>query len=242
MPWQGISTAPIAELAASVSRAESLGYPQNAFNRAMTYFMQIWVRLEAGQIEEAITLVAGLRRLSEQSGLDLWRFVGATEHVTVKAVAALTAGADAATLAAGAHNIAARVDGVAIHRPQRLSDVPRCGDRPTVDRRRRSGSGQDPIGHVTAARGGDGYAFRGRRADAPARAHLRRTTRSAGPHWTTHWPLRASRVRRCSNCVACSIISIWMPAGSRAELAAVVERIPDGARWPELARAERILS
>ena len=98
------------ELAASVSRAESLGYPQNAFNRAMTYFMEIWVRLEAGQVHEAGALVAGLRRLSEESGLDLWRLVSATEHATVKSVAALTAGADAATLAGGAANIAGRVD------------------------------------------------------------------------------------------------------------------------------------
>jgi class 3 adenylate cyclase/tetratricopeptide (TPR) repeat protein len=100
-----------AALAESVRRCEGLGFPQNAHNRAHTYFMEIWVCLEAGQIEEASSLVALLRQLSEQSGLDLWQWVGRTEHATVKGLAALAAGADAATLAARAENLTRRVDG-----------------------------------------------------------------------------------------------------------------------------------
>ena len=87
-----------AELAESFRRCDGLGFPQNAYNRANTYFMEIWVRLESGQTAEAATLVAGLRQLSEQSGLDVWQLVGRTEGATVKALAALGAGADAATL------------------------------------------------------------------------------------------------------------------------------------------------
>ena len=100
-----------AELAESVRRCDGLGFPQNAYNRARTYFVEIWLCLEAGQIEEAATLVAGLRRLSEQSGLDYWRGIGATEHATVKALAALSADADAATLMARAEKLALWVDG-----------------------------------------------------------------------------------------------------------------------------------
>ena len=100
-----------AELAESIRRCEGLGFPQNAHNRAHTYFMEIWVRLESGRISEAANLVAGLRQLSEQSGLDLWQWVGRTQHATVKALAALDAGADAATLMARAENLAQRVDG-----------------------------------------------------------------------------------------------------------------------------------
>jgi class 3 adenylate cyclase/tetratricopeptide (TPR) repeat protein len=99
------------DIAEAVRRSDSLGYPQNAYNRAFTFFTEIWVCVEAGQLAEAATLIAGLRELSEQSGLDLWRLVGATEHATVKALAALGAGADAATLMAGAEKIALRVDG-----------------------------------------------------------------------------------------------------------------------------------
>jgi class 3 adenylate cyclase/tetratricopeptide (TPR) repeat protein len=100
-----------AEIAEAVRRSDALGYPQNAYNRAFTYFVEIWVRVEAGQLSEAAALVADLRQLSEQSGLDLWRLVGATEHATVKALAAMHAGADADTLLAVADKIAVRVDG-----------------------------------------------------------------------------------------------------------------------------------
>ena len=98
------------ELTEAVRRCDGLGYPQNGYNRAHTYFKQIWVALEAGQLEEAAALAAGLRRCADESGLDLWRFVSATEHAAVKAVAALNAGADAPTLAALAANIATRID------------------------------------------------------------------------------------------------------------------------------------
>jgi class 3 adenylate cyclase/tetratricopeptide (TPR) repeat protein len=100
-----------AELAASFRRCDALAFPQNAHNRAHTYFMEIWVRLESGQISEAATPVAALRRQSEQSGLDLWQWVGRTQHATVKALAALGAGADAAALTARAENLARHVDG-----------------------------------------------------------------------------------------------------------------------------------
>jgi class 3 adenylate cyclase/tetratricopeptide (TPR) repeat protein len=100
-----------AELAESVRRCDDLGFPQNAHNRAHTHFMEIWVRLESSQISEAATAVADLRTQSEQSGLDLWQWVGRTEHATVKALAALDAGADAATLTARAENLARHVDG-----------------------------------------------------------------------------------------------------------------------------------
>ena len=99
------------ELAASLSRCDELGFPQNAYNRAHTYFVDIWVRLETGQFAEAATRVAELRQLSEQSGLDLWQLVGATQHSTVKALNALAAGADTAALCAAAEKIAKRVDG-----------------------------------------------------------------------------------------------------------------------------------
>jgi class 3 adenylate cyclase/tetratricopeptide (TPR) repeat protein len=100
-----------ADIAEAVRRSDGLGYPQNAYNRAFTYFVEIWVCLEASQLSQAATLIAGLRQLSEQSGLDLWLQVGATEHATVKALTALGAGADAATLIARAEKIALRVDG-----------------------------------------------------------------------------------------------------------------------------------
>jgi class 3 adenylate cyclase/tetratricopeptide (TPR) repeat protein len=100
-----------AELAESIVRCDELEFPQNAYNRGHTYFVAIWICLESGRLDEAAELVADLRRLGEQSGLDVWRAVGATEHVTVKALAALHSGAGAAELMAKVDKIAFFVDG-----------------------------------------------------------------------------------------------------------------------------------
>ena len=178
-----------AELAESVRRCDGLGFPQNAHNRAHTYFMEIWVRLESGQIPEAAVRIAELRRHSEQSGLDLWRWVGATEHATVKALAALGADADAATLMARAEKVARHVDGSRHIQLNSLSDVSRRGHRPPADRRGPAGAGTRTIGDGAAARRRDGNALPRRRADAAARSHLHRT---AG---TPQRPGRRARVR-----------------------------------------------
>lgn len=100
-----------AALAESHGRCDGLAFPRNAHNRAHTYFMEIWVRLECGQLDRAGDLVARLRRHSKQSGLDLWRFVGACEDATVKALRALTEPFDADLLAERAEKLAQRVDG-----------------------------------------------------------------------------------------------------------------------------------
>ncbi|BBZ46134.1 ATP-binding protein [Mycobacterium parmense] len=100
-----------AHLAESARRCDALTFPQNVHNRAHTLFAQIWVKLESDRPADAAALVAELRRQSEESGLDLWRLVGATQHATVKALAALDADADAATLTLCAEKLARLVDG-----------------------------------------------------------------------------------------------------------------------------------
>ncbi|MGV0603715.1 adenylate/guanylate cyclase domain-containing protein [Mycolicibacterium sp. XJ1904] len=100
-----------AKLAASVRHCESLGFPLNAFNRAHTYFTQVWVAMEAGQLGEAAVLAVEMRRFTEESGLDLWRMVAAAQHNTVKGLTALGAGADPDTLTVRAQKIARFVDG-----------------------------------------------------------------------------------------------------------------------------------
>ena len=98
------------DLTKSARRSDDLGYPKGDFGRAHTYFAGIWSCLEIEDTEQAATLVAALRSLSERAGLDMWQFVGRTEHATVKALAALNGGADRDTLFACAQNIALRVD------------------------------------------------------------------------------------------------------------------------------------
>ena len=228
-----------AELAESVRRCDGLGFPQNAHNRAHTYFMEIWVCLEAGQIEEASTLVARLRQLSEQSGLDLWRWVGRTEHATVKALAALAAGADVATLTDQAENLAHRVDGSRfIHLNSYLTfhdaiigrlliaagQLEKGRERLELALRHAEETGM----HFHDA---ELLRLRSHTLTGPRERHkaLAEALEFARHQGATLFELR------------CLLDVFDLDDGDRSELADVVHRFPGDGRWPEYERAQRIL-
>jgi class 3 adenylate cyclase len=230
-----------AELAESVRRCEHLEFPQNAHNRAHTYFMEIWVRLESGQISEAATLVAELRKQSEQSGLDLWRLVGAAQHATAKALAALGAGADAATLTAGAGKIAQIVDG---SRLLNLNSYLTFHD--AVIGRLLVAAGQPEKARERlelALRHAEetGMCFQ----DAElmrVRAHT-----LADPQERRHALAAALELARRQGAILfelrCLLDSFdLLGNGDRTELADAVHRFDGDDRWPEVGRARRILS
>ena len=230
-----------AELAESIRRCAGLGFPQNAHNRAHTYFMEIWVRLETGQIEEAAILIAELRLLSEQSGLDLWRLVGATEHATVKALAALGAGADAATLTARAEKVVRLVDGsrllhlnsyltfhdaivgrllIAAGRPEEA--------RERLDMALRHAEETGMHFHDAELMRLRAHTFTERQSSHSALAAALEFARHQG---ATLFELR------------CLLDSFdLLGDGDRSELADAVRRFSGDGRWPESARAQRILS
>ena len=230
-----------AELAESVRRCDGLGFPQKAHNRAHTYFMEIWVRLESGQISEAATLVARLRQLSEQSGLDLWQWVGRTEHATVKALAALGADADAATLTAGAEKISLRVDG---SRLMHLNSYLTFHD--AVIGRLLIAAGQPEkarerlemaLGHAeeTGMHFHDAELMR-LRAHTLAERQSRHEALTAALEFARHQGAALFELR-------CLLDFFDLVGdGDRFELAEVVRRFAGDTRWPELARAQRILS
>jgi tetratricopeptide (TPR) repeat protein len=229
------------ELADSVRRCEGLGFPQNAHNRAHTYFMEIWVCLEAGQIEEASTLVALLRQLSEQSGLDLWQWVGRTEHATVKALAALAAGADAATLAARAENLTLRVDG---SRLLKLNSYLTFHD--AIIGRLLIAAGQPEKARERlemALRHSEETGMRFQEAELlRLRAHTltdpqeRRDALAAALEFARHQGATLFELR-------CLLDSFDLRGdGDRSELADVCRRFRGDARWPEFARSQLILS
>ena len=230
-----------AELAESVRRCDGLGFPQNAHNRAHTYFMEIWVCLEAGQIEEASTLVARLRQLSEQSGLDLWQWVGRTEHATVKALAALAAGVDGATLTARAENLAQRVDGSRfIHLNSYLTFHDAIIGRLLI------AAGQSEKARERlelALRHAEETGMRFHDAELMrVRAHTftepdaRRAALAAALELARHQGATLFELR-------CLLDSFdLLGDGNRSELAGLISRFPGDARWPEFARAQEILS
>jgi class 3 adenylate cyclase/tetratricopeptide (TPR) repeat protein len=230
-----------AELAASFQRCEGLGFPQNVHNRAHTYFMEIWVRLESGQISEAATVVADLRRQSEQSGLDLWRWVGRTEHATVKALGALDAGADAATLTARAENLARHVDG---SRLIQLNSYLTFHD--AVVGRLLIAAGQPEkarerldmaLRHAeeTGMHFEDAELLR-MRAHTFTEPDARRAALAAALELARHQGATLFELR-------CLLDSFdLLGDGDRAELAGLISRFPGDTRWAEFARAQEILS
>lgn len=230
-----------AEFDHALRRCEELGFPRNAHNRAHTLYMQTWVSLEAGRLERAATLVARLRDLSEQSGLDLWQWVGRTQHATVKALAALAGDADAASLAEQAEKLAYRVDA---SRRMSLNSYLTFHDgvigrllvaagRPEKARERLDLS----LRHAqeTGMRFNDAEALRVR-AHTFAERQERRTALAEAIQCARRQGATLFELR-------CVIDSFdLLGEGSRSQLAEVVRRFSGAAQWPELERARQILS
>jgi hypothetical protein len=230
-----------AELAESVRRCDHLEFPQNAHNRAHTYFMEIWIRLESGQISKAAALVAELRRQSEQSGLDLWRLVGAAQHATAKGLAALDAGADPATLTARAGKIAQIVDG---SRLLNLNSYLTFHD--AIIGRLLIAAGQPAKarerlemallhGQETGMRFQDAELMR-LRAHTFTDPNDRRSALAAALEFARHQSATLFELR-------CLLDSFdLLGEGDRSELADVCRRFRGDARWPEFTRSQLLLS
>jgi tetratricopeptide (TPR) repeat protein len=230
-----------AELAESARRCEGLGFPQNVYNRAHVNFATIWLCLEAGQIEEAAAAVADLRLLSEQSGFDLWRGVSATQHATVKGLAALSAGADPATLIARAEKIAAWVDGsrqlhlniyLTFHDAV-IGRLLMAAGQPQKARERLEWA----LRHAeeTGMHFHDAELMRVR-AHTFTERQKQREALAAALEFARHQGATLFELR-------CLLDSFdLLGDGDRSELADAVRRFPGDARWPEFARAQRILS
>ena len=80
-----------AELAQVAHRVEGLGFPQGPFSAAFARFVEIWLRIEAGQLDRAAVLAADLIEQAERHGFDAWRLWGGTQQATVSALVALGA-------------------------------------------------------------------------------------------------------------------------------------------------------
>ena len=80
-----------AELAQAARRAEQLGFPQGPFSLAHVRSAEVWLPIEAGQLDRAAVLAAELSELAERHGFDMWRLAGATQQASVSTLAALGA-------------------------------------------------------------------------------------------------------------------------------------------------------
>ena len=229
-----------AEMAEAFTRSDTLSYPQNAYNRAFTHFTQIWVCLETSRVDDAAVQVAELRRVSEQSGLDLWQGVGMTQRATIKGLAALRAGADAPTLAAKAEKIAAWVDGsrllhLNIYLPFHDAVIGRlliAAGQPQKARERL----ETALQHTqdTGMHFHDAELMR-LRAHTLTDTGARRAALGAALELARYQGATLFEMR-------CLLDAFdLLGDGDRSELADVVSRFPGDARWPERQRAESIL-
>ena len=79
-----------AELAHAARRADELGFLMGSYTLAHVRFVEIWIRIEAGQLDRAAVLATDLTDLGERHGFDQWRVVGGAQQDTVRALAALS--------------------------------------------------------------------------------------------------------------------------------------------------------
>jgi class 3 adenylate cyclase len=80
-----------AELEMAAMRVERLGFPQGPYSMGFVRFMQIWIRIEAGQLDRAAEPSADLTDQAERLGLAASSLFAATQRATVTAMASLTA-------------------------------------------------------------------------------------------------------------------------------------------------------
>ncbi|WP_255605629.1 ATP-binding protein [Mycolicibacterium xanthum] len=97
LPWAE------AELARVAHRAQRLDFPQGPYARATACYVEIWLRIEAGQLDPAAALAADLTEQAERHGFDALRLLGATQQAAVSAVTSLSSTQDLDPTALSAH-------------------------------------------------------------------------------------------------------------------------------------------
>ncbi|MGH3561854.1 MAG: ATP-binding protein [Mycobacterium sp.] len=80
------------QLAETLHRVAVLDFPQGPFSHAYERTFEIWMRIEAGQLDRAADIVSELNAEAERHGFDFWVLIGATQRATISALSALAAG------------------------------------------------------------------------------------------------------------------------------------------------------
>jgi tetratricopeptide (TPR) repeat protein len=99
------------EIDAATRRADALGFPQGPFSLAYARSLEIWMRIELGDLDRAATLADELITSADQHGFDSWLLVANTQRATVEALRTLADdSSDAARLGGHVATIANFVD------------------------------------------------------------------------------------------------------------------------------------
>jgi tetratricopeptide (TPR) repeat protein len=76
-----------AQLARAVARTDHLGFPQGPWSRGYVSFFEIWVRIEAGQLDDAAALATDMIERSERYGIEQWRNMGLVLRAAIETLA-----------------------------------------------------------------------------------------------------------------------------------------------------------
>ncbi|RDH76011.1 adenylate/guanylate cyclase domain-containing protein [Mycolicibacterium moriokaense] len=77
------------EFARTAQRCDELDFPQGAFSLAYARQLEVLMRIEAGQLDQALETAGQLAVEGNQYGFDSWAMVGAVQQVAVTALASL---------------------------------------------------------------------------------------------------------------------------------------------------------
>jgi class 3 adenylate cyclase/tetratricopeptide (TPR) repeat protein len=80
------------QFSAAVSRVADLAFPQGPFSHAYERCYEIWMRIEAGQLERATELVNELKTDANRHGFGFWALIAAAQQVAVDGLVALSSG------------------------------------------------------------------------------------------------------------------------------------------------------
>jgi hypothetical protein len=231
------------QLMDAVHRSEQLGYPQGPYNRLYAIDMEIWVRTEASQYDQARALVGELIEKSDRYGLDYlyWQLLGATEQSLVDGRASLASGnPDRTALSAQIENLTQIIDvwravGANTNRPFYwclLGRLLTAADQPDQARTRLDAALQ--FAADTGVRFYDAELLRAR-----AHTHTERNARAAG--------FAAARELARRQGVPlfelrAALDDFELRGGpARSHLVDAVKRMPADSRLPELAQALAVL-
>jgi hypothetical protein len=81
-----------AQLARAVARTNHLGFPQGPWSRGYVSFFEIWVHIEAGQLDDAAALATDMIGRSERYGIEQWRKMGLIERAAIETLVLLEYG------------------------------------------------------------------------------------------------------------------------------------------------------
>jgi hypothetical protein len=81
-----------AEVLQAARRADELSFPQGPFSLAFARFFEIWIRIEARQLDRAATLAVELVDHADRHGFEVWALWGAAQRAIVDAMGSISAG------------------------------------------------------------------------------------------------------------------------------------------------------